>query len=158
MVNIQDLIDDAKCSETVRTLRWPDGVTCPHCSSDLVTKDGRDDTRPHRQRSECHACRRRCDDLTGTIFADHRQPLRTWVSGLYLMGLNLAGLQSAKELDLNKDEVRALVQQLRQGIVDRRPPATLAGAVECDEVSVVAGHKGHPAAVKKRAAPGGDDA
>ena len=24
MVNIQDLIDDAKCYETVRTMRWPD--------------------------------------------------------------------------------------------------------------------------------------
>jgi hypothetical protein len=29
MVNIQDLIDDAKCYETVRTIRWPDGVSCP---------------------------------------------------------------------------------------------------------------------------------
>ena len=36
MVNIQDLIDDAKCYETVRTMRWPDGVSCPHCSSAAV--------------------------------------------------------------------------------------------------------------------------
>ena len=34
-----------------------------------------------------------------------------------------------------------MIQQLRQGIVDRRPPATLSGEVECDEVYVVAGHK-----------------
>ena len=131
MVNIQDLIDDAKCYETVRTMRWPDGVMCPHCSSDAVIKNGRDETQPHRQRYECHACRRRFDDLTGTIFADHRQPLRTWITCLYLMGLNLSGLQIAKELDLNKDDVRAMIQQLRQGIVDRRPPATLSGEVEC---------------------------
>src|SRR5512142_2421585 len=150
MVNIQDLIDDAKCYETVRTMRWPDGVTCPHCASDSVIKNGRDDTQPHRQRYECHACRRRFDDLTGTLFADHRQPLRTWIACLCLMGLNLSSLQIAKELDLNKDDARAMVQQLRQGIVDRRPPVTLSGEVECDEVYVVAGHKGHPEAVKKR--------
>src|SRR3954453_23266805 len=47
MVNIQDLIDDARCYETVRAIRWPDGVSCPHCSSASVTKDGRDDTQPH---------------------------------------------------------------------------------------------------------------
>ncbi|CAN5890584.1 hypothetical protein BH23PLA1_BH23PLA1_37080 [soil metagenome] len=50
MVNIQDLFDDAKCYQTVRDMRWPDGVTCPHCSSASVIKDGRDDTEPHRQR------------------------------------------------------------------------------------------------------------
>ena len=121
MVNIQDLIDDAKCYETVRTMRWPDGVTCPHCSSAAVIKNGRDDTQPHRQRYECHGCRRRFDDLTGTIFAGHHQPLRTWITCLYLMGLNLSGLQIAKELDINKDDARAMIQQLRQGIVDRRP-------------------------------------
>ena len=29
MVNIQDLFDDAKCYQTIRDMRWPDGVTCP---------------------------------------------------------------------------------------------------------------------------------
>ena len=46
-----------------------------------------------------------------------------------------------------------MVQQLRQGIVDRRPEVTLSGEVECDEVYVVAGHKGHPEAVEKKAGP-----
>jgi transposase len=154
MVNIQDLIDDAKCFETVRTMRWPDGISCPHCSSDSVIKNGRDDTQPHRQRYECRACRQRFDDLTDTLFAGHHQPLRTWIICLYLMGLNLSGWQIAKELDRNKDDARAMVQQLRQGIVDRRPPVTLSGKVECDEVSIVAGHKGHPEAVKKKGESG----
>src|SRR6202163_1962579 len=141
MVNIQDLFDDAKCYQTIRDMRWPDGVTCPHCSSASVIKNGRDDTEPHRQRY---------DDLTDTIFAGHHQPLRTWIACLYLMGLNLSGLQIAQELDINKDDARAMIQQLREGIVARRPPVVLEGEVECDEVYVVAGHKGHPEAVKKK--------
>ncbi len=64
------------------------------------------------------------------------------------MGLNLSGLQVAKELDMNRGDVQAMIQQLRQGVVDRRPPVALSGEVECDEVYVVAGHKGHPEAVK----------
>jgi len=50
MVNIQDLFDDAKCYQTIRETRWPDGVTCPHGSSGTTIKNGQDDTEPHRQR------------------------------------------------------------------------------------------------------------
>jgi transposase-like protein len=158
MVNTRDLIDHAKCYETVRDLRWPDGLVCPHCSSASVVKDGRDDTEPHRQRYLCHGCRRRFDDLTGTIFAGHHEPLQTWIICLYFMGLNLSGLQIAKELDMNRGDVQAMIQQLRQGVVDRRPPVALSGEVECDEVYVTAGHKGHPEAVKKKADSAAADA
>src|SRR6266852_6174052 len=144
MLNIRDLIDDAKCFETVRTLRWPDGVTCPSCSSPTVIKNGRDEAQSHRQRYECRACGQRFDDLTGTIFAGHHQPLRTWILCLYLMGLNLSNQQIAQELDLNKDEVHQMTCQLRAGFVAHKPQVHLSGEVECDEVYVVAGHKGHP--------------
>ena len=39
---------------------------------------------------------------------------------------------------------------LRSGVVDKKPVVKLSGEVECDEVYVVAGHKGNPDAVKKR--------
>ncbi len=48
-VNIKNLIDDAKCYDTFRALRWPDGVRCDHCHSAAVTKQGRDTTQPERQ-------------------------------------------------------------------------------------------------------------
>ena len=34
-------------------------------------------------------------------------------------------MQIAKELDINKDDAQAMIQQLRQGIVDRRPAVAL---------------------------------
>ncbi len=154
VLNIQNLIDDAKCFETVRELRWPGGVTCPDCGNRNVTKQGHDDTQPQRQRYQCQACRKRFDDLTGTIFAGHHRPLRTWILCLYFMGLNLSNQQIAQELDLNKDDVQKMTKQLREGVVAKKAPVTLSGEVECDEVYVVAGHKGHPAAVKKKAGPG----
>ena len=158
MVNLQDLLDDAKCYQTIRDMRWPDGVTCPRCSSDSIIKNGRDDTQPDRQRPECKGCRQRFDDLTDTIFAGHHPPLRTWIACLNLMGRNQSGLQIAQELGINKDDARAMIGQLRQGIVDRRPDVVLEGEVECDEVDGVAGHKGHPEAVKKKGAPLDGDA
>jgi transposase-like protein len=150
MVNIQALIDDAKCFETVRAMRWPDGVRCPECGCAEVTKGGRDETQPERQRYQCHGCRKRFDDLTGTIFAGHHQPLRAWVLCLYLMGLNLSNEQIAQELGIDPDDAQVMASQLREGIVWRKPEVQLSGEVECDEVYVVAGHKGHPAAVAKK--------
>lgn len=157
MINIQTLIDDAKCFERVRELRWPQGVRCPHCESEQVIKQGQDETQPERQRYRCRACERRFDDLTRTVFAGHHQPLRVWILCLYLMGLNLSNRQIARELGLNKDDVQKMTAQLRKGIVEARPPAKLEGDVECDEVYIVAGHKGNPAAVKKKGASLGED-
>ncbi len=150
MVRLQQLMDDDKCYETVRHMRWPDGTQCPHCQSRNVKKRGRDDTQHSRQRYHCRECRRDFDDLTGTIFAGHHRPLRVWMLCLYLMGLNLSQEQIAQELDLSASEIHQMTVQLRAGIVARKPEPQLSGAVECDELYVVAGHKGHPEAVKKK--------
>jgi len=52
-IRIQNLIDDARCYETVRDLRWPGKTFCPHCHSDNIIKRGKDDTELHKQRYEC---------------------------------------------------------------------------------------------------------
>src|ERR671910_1708293 len=153
-VNLSALIDDAKCFTLVRQHRWPEGVRCPACGNGTVVRDGFDDTQAHRQRYRCKACAGRFDDLTGTVLAGHHQPLRVWVLCLYLMGLNLSNRQIALELKLSPSDVQAMTEHLRRGLVAKAPAARLAGEVEIDEVYVVAGHKGQPAAVAKR---GGSD-
>ena len=152
MLNLVSLLDDAKCYETVRQLRWPEGVRCPKCGSEHVNKRGKDETQAHRQRYQCQGCGKQFDDLSDTIFASRRQPLRSWIGCLYLMGLNLSNQQIAQELDLNKDDVQQMTEQLRQAIVEKRPEVQLNGEVECDEVYITAGHKGNPEAVKKKVA------
>ncbi len=155
LINLSALLDDAKCFALVRQHRWPEGVRCPACDSDAVIRDGCDDTQPCRQRYRCKGCTGRFDDLTGTVLAGHHQPLRVWVLCLYFMGLNLSNRQIAMELGLNASDVQAMTEQLRRGLVAKTPAVELTGEVEVDEVYVVAGHKGQPAAVAKR---GGSDA
>jgi hypothetical protein len=50
--------------------------------------------------------------------------------------------------------VQVMTEPLRHGLAAKLPPAALGGEVEIDEVYVVAGHKGQPAAVAKRGTPG----
>jgi len=149
-ISIRLLIDDSKCYEMVRELRWPDGVVCPHCGEQDVLKNGHDTTEPCRQKYRCSKCQRYFDDLTGTAFSGHHQPLRVWMLCSYLMGLNLSNLQIATELNLSETQAQEMATQLRQEIADRQEPITLQGEVECDEVYIVAGHKGNPDAVKKK--------
>jgi transposase-like protein len=124
LLNIQHLIDEAKCYAVVREMRWPDGVKCPHCGSGEIKKRGFHNEQAHRQRYECQTCDRQFDDLTDTIFEGHHQPLRVWVLCLYFMGLNLSNQQIAAELDLDKDVVQAMTSQLREGIVVKKSPSS----------------------------------
>jgi transposase-like protein len=149
LVNLPALIDDAKCFALVRQHRWPEGVRCPFCVSPVVIRDGYDETQPCRQRYRCKECAGRFDDLTGTVLAGHHQPLRVWVLCLYFMGLNLSNRQIAQELELSVSDVQTMTDRLRHGLVAKTPAVQLAGEVEIDEVYVVAGHKGQPAAVAK---------
>jgi len=153
-INLSGLLDDAKCFAFVRQQRWPEGVRCPGCGGDAVIRDGCDNTQPCRQRYRCKVCTGRFDDLTGTVLAGHHQPLRVWVLCLYFMGLNLSNRQIAMELGLNASDVQAMTEQLRNGLVAKTPAVALKGEVEIDEVYVVAGHKGQPAAVAKRGGSG----
>src|SRR3954451_386902 len=155
LVNLSGLLDDAKCFALVRQHRWPEGMRCLGCGRDAVIRDGCDDTQPHRRRYRCRACAGRFDDLTGTALAGGHQPLRLRGLCRYFMGLNLSNRQIAAELGLNASDVQAMTEQLRRVLVAKAATVRREGEVEIDEVYVVAGHKGQPAAVAKR---GGSDA
>ena len=120
MLNIQQLIDDAKCYEVVRNLRWSTGVKCPDCQASGVTKRGFHNQQVDRQRYECQKCGRQFDDLSGTNFEGHHQPLKVWVLCLYLMGLNLSNAQIAAELGVEQDVMHDMTTQLREGIMVKK--------------------------------------
>jgi transposase-like protein len=147
---INKLIDEAKCYDEIRKKRWPHGVRCPHCASNKISKRGKNHRQQECRRYSCKNCGKRFDDLTGTIFMGRHQPLSVWFTFLYLMGLNVSNQQIAEELGLNASDGQAMAERLRGGIVQRRANVRMTGVVECDEVYVVAGHKGRPEKIKGR--------
>jgi transposase-like protein len=70
------------------------------------------------------------------------------------MGLDVSNIQIAKELDLNKSDVHDMATTIREFVCQKKPKPTFEGHVECDEVYVTAGHKGHPEAVQRKNRPG----
>jgi transposase-like protein len=152
MCRLNNLIDESKCYEEIRKKRWSCGLHCPHCTSNKISKRGKNHRQQECRRYACKHCGRRFDDLTETIFMGRHQPLSVWFTYLYLMGLNVSNRQAAKELGLDESDGQAMAELLRGGIVRHRPNVRMQGVVECDEVYVVAGHKGRPDKIKGRAA------
>ena len=70
------------------------------------------------------------------------------------MRLNLSNHQIGQELNLNKDDVQQMTAQLRTGIVVKKPKVRLTGEAECDEMYLIAGHKGQPEVVKSKGRKG----
>lgn len=147
-------MDDARCYATIRELRWPERIRCPHCNSKYIANRGSSDRNCFKYRYQCKKCRRRFDDLTGTVFSGRHQSLAVWILVLYFMGLNQSNSQIAKELDLSVSTAQRMTEELRGGIHVKKKKVKISGISEFDEAYVVAGHKGnHEAVVAKGRAP-----
>ena len=84
-VNIKRLIDAVQCYQTVRELRWPDGIASPSCQPTQVIKRGCDDTEPARQHYECGTCDKRSYWIPGAYapaLSEKGNSFRSIYSGL----------------------------------------------------------------------------
>jgi len=83
LVKIHELIDDEKCLDAVRKLRWPYEVQCPRCTSNKVIKHGHKKKQPHCQKYFC----RNCDAGTVvTILMTFQIPCFPDITNLYAFG------------------------------------------------------------------------
>lgn len=104
----------------VREMRWLEGIRCPKCNSDEVKTRGFRSRQAHRQRYLCHGCRQQFDDLTGTIFEGHHQPLRTWLVYLSLMWRIMGDNSQREELEkqIQKLEMAKASRVLESDVAD----------------------------------------
>ena len=91
--------------------------------------------------------------MTTTVSSGHHQPLKVWIVCLYFMGLNLSKRQIGQELNVNEEDIQRMTTILHNGIIKAKTKVTFSGEIECDEVYVVAGHKGNAEAIKKSRLP-----
>lgn len=103
---------EAQCYEMLRQVRWPNGITCPHCGRRHVTTHSRSARTP-RRRYLCLACRRTFTDLTGTPFARTNLSLGTWLLCLQLIGRGRTTAELAKKLGVKWDTTAHMRARLR---------------------------------------------
>lgn len=118
-LQLSKLLDKQQCFDAYRSIRWAEGVICPHCQSKEVSKNGMDSKHKEVQHYECKGCKRYFDDLTETIFSGSHHPLTHWITVLYLLNLNISNQQIADDLEISESTVQQMCSVIREGVVKK---------------------------------------
>src|SRR5687768_8769998 len=76
------------CLVFLAELRWPEGVTCPHCSSQRLS------FLTSRRIWKCLDCKKQFSIKTGTIFEDSPLGLDKWLPCLWMIANCKNGISS----------------------------------------------------------------
>jgi transposase-like protein len=137
-----------RCREILEELRWPDGVTCPKCGSDKLSRVSTRD----QFYCEAKSCGYQFSVTAGTIFHDTHLPLRKWFVATYLMTESRKGISANQIMRmLGIKSYRTawyLCHRIRAAMVEASP-LPLTGVVEADE-TYIAGKPRRPAGTSRR--------
>lgn len=97
MTNLTDPIfnNEDKAREHLESIRWADGVYCPHCGNSdqasLRRLEGKS-TRPGL--FQCNECRQHFTVTVGTVMERSKVPLAKWVLGFHLYAASKKGMSA----------------------------------------------------------------
>lgn len=132
--------DDA--IEFLEQMRWPDGIRCPTCGNDKVSKITRKTTSKNKRTRiyQCleKTCKQQFSATSGTIYGDSHLPLTTWFKAIALVidakkGMSAAQLQRHMGIKSYKT-AWYLCHRIRKAMEQDGEP--LSGTVEIDETYV----------------------
>jgi len=116
----------------VASLRWPDGVRCPHCDSV--------DTPYVKSRRiwQCKNCRKQFSVKVGSIFEDSPIPLSKWLPAMWLLVNCKNGVSSyeiARDLGVTQKTAWFMLHRLRLAI-QAKSFDKMKGDIELDETFI----------------------
>src|SRR5437667_1411113 len=152
------LQDDQKAADYLRQLRWPDGITCPHCGSDAVEPRERCDNGLQRFNCvHCAACLGQqfamFTDWTSSIFEESKLRPLEWLLVMGLWQLKLNATEIAAASDVQERTAQRCINLLDGGLYETYhldPTRQPEHQVEADECYQSAGSKGLPREVERR--------
>ena len=135
---MQEFHSDEKCRAYLEKLRWPDGVSCPRCSSESISRI------KDRGIYDCNKCRYQFSVTARTIFHDSHLPLWKWFLTVYMMLESKKGVsanQISRTIDVSYKTSWYLCHRIRNAMKEKDPDL-LGGIVEVDETLIGGKQKG----------------
>lgn len=136
-MNIAELVRDFgsedKCHAYLERLRWPDGVRCPRCKSEKISRIAA------RRQFDCDSCRYQFSVRVGTIFHDSKLPLWQWFLAVYMMGESKKGIsanQLKRMLKVSYKTAWYLCHRIRASMPQDGRQLGAFGIVEVDETLI----------------------
>ena len=149
---VEQFHSEDKCRTYLEELRWPDGVRCPRCEQDKITRIA------DRRQLACNSCDYHFSVTSGTIFHDTHLPLWKWFLAVYTMVESKKGVsanQIKRELDVAYRTAWYLCHRIRAAMSQAQAEGRLlTGTIEADETFIGGkvrglghGYKGNKAVV-----------
>jgi transposase-like protein len=146
-INIVELAqrfsDEDKARELLESVRWPNGVACPHCGSVKVYRlEAKPDSKKPGRKGlwKCGDCRKQFTVTVGTIFEGSHIPLNKWVIAIYIMCASKKGV-SALQLKRMMEPISYksawfMCHRIRHAMTEEPLAGMLKGTVEADETYI----------------------
>jgi transposase-like protein len=140
---VGQITDENSARELLESLRWPDGVACPHCGGAdpyrLNTKPTKKN--PGRIRLwKCSQCRKQFNVTVGTVFEGSHVPVVKWLMAIHLMAASKKGMsahQLHRMLGVTYRSAWFIFHRLRFAMASNAGMfAKLSGTVEADETYI----------------------
>jgi transposase-like protein len=130
---MKDFGDESKCRAYLEALRWPNGVSCPHCKAEKVYR------LETRDLFLCASCEYQFSVTVDTIFHDTHLPLVTWFLATMLLceakkGMSACQIQRSLGIKTYKT-AWYLCHRIRKAMLETNK-GKLDGIVEMDETYV----------------------
>lgn len=125
--------DEQACVDHLRSIRWRDGESCPHCGGIRIYHFS------DRKTFKCGDCKSRFSIKVGTIFEDTKLPLRKWFMAIWMITNHPKGIASttlAKDLKITQKTAWFVLHRLRHAARTQSFNAPLKGTVEADTTFV----------------------
>ena len=123
--------NDEAAEQWFIAVRWPHGVTCPHCDATETVKT----THPSMP-FRCKKCRKFFSARTGTVMQSSKLGYQVWALAMYILNTGIKGTSSMKlhrDFGITQKTAWHLAHRIRECWADKQ---TLAGPVEVDETYV----------------------
>jgi transposase-like protein len=116
----------------VASLRWPEGVTCPHCEGKNCPYVA------SRRIWQCKDCRKQFSVKVGSIFEDSPIPLSKWLPAMWMLVNCKNGVSSyeiARDLGVTQKTAWFMLHRLRLAITSKSFDK-IGGNIEVDETFI----------------------
>jgi transposase-like protein len=141
----QQFATDEQCLAYLEAMRWPDGVRCPVCGAERISRITRKSESKNKRKYlyQCleESCKQQFSATSGTIFNDSHVPLHKWFMALALV-LDAKKGMSAKQLQahLGLGSYRTawyMAHRIRKSMdVPNEEFPKMTGVVEMDETYI----------------------
>lgn len=125
-------MSDGEAFAVFKELRWGagDAVACPCCGAIGVHAFRKD-----RRQWRCLDCGHTFSVTSGTIFANHKLPLKTYLAAIAIYAnaaKGISALQLSRDLGCQYKTAFVLAHKIRESLMEHRDESALAGEVHMD--------------------------